>query len=147
MKVILKEDIEGLGKGGEIVTVKDGYARNYLIPRGLAVKATTKNLNQLRHEQEVIQRQIRKRLQHAYDLANRISETSVTIARLVGESEKLFGSVSAKDIEEALREEGIVIDKHTIMLEEPIKALGVYHVPIKLHTDIHAELKVWVVAK
>lgn len=147
MKVILKEEIKGVGKGGEIVTVKDGYGRNFLVPKGLAVAATEKNVNQVKHEQEIIKQKIRKQLKEAEEVAKRVSDVSLTIARLVGESERLFGAVTAKDIEEALREEGVVVEKRQILLEEPIKTLGVYHVPIKLHPDVACEVKVWVVAK
>ncbi len=147
MKVILKEDIKGLGSGGEIVNVKDGYGRNFLVPKGLAVAATEKNVNQVKHEQEIIKQKIRKQLKDAEEVAKRVSDVSLTIARLVGESERLFGAVTAKDIEEALREEGVVVEKRQILLEEPIKTLGVYHVPIKLHPDVACEVKVWVVAK
>jgi len=147
MKIILKEDVVNLGKGGQVVKVKDGYARNFLIPRNMAVQATTKNINQLTHEQTMIQQGLSKRLKAAETMAERLKEISVTISRLVGENERLFGSVTTKDIEEALREEGVVMEKHNILLGEPIKALGVYHVPVKVHSSVTAEVKVWVVAK
>jgi len=147
MKVILTQDMPNLGKGGEIVSVKDGYARNYLIPRGFATVATIKKMNQLRHQQQMIQAQIAKQLKGAQEIADRMKETSVTISRLVGEEERIFGSVTSKDIEEALREEGFVIDKRNIVVAEPIKQLGVYHVQVNLHPEITSEVKVWVVAK
>ncbi len=147
MRVILKKDIPELGAGGEIVEVKDGYARNYLIPRGLVQLATTRNVKQLKHDQEVIESKIKKDRATATDLATRIENISCTIAKRVGENDRLFGSVTSKEIEECLREEGLVIKKRHILLEQPIKELGVFEVPIKLHHDITPMLKVWVVAK
>ncbi len=147
MRVILKKDIPELGVGGEIVEVKDGYARNYLIPKGLVQLATTRNVKQLKHDQEVIESRIKKDRANATDLATRIENISCTIAKRVGENDRLFGSVTSKEIEECLREEGLVIKKQQILLEQPIKELGVFEVPIKLHHDITPMLKVWVVAK
>ncbi len=147
MKVILKEDIKGLGNGGELIEVKDGYARNYLIPQGLVLPATSKNIKQIEHDQAVIESRLKKLRVSAQSVAERIAATSCTIAKRVGENNRLFGSVTSKDIEEALREEGILISRKSIQLAEKIQALGVYEVPVKLHTDVVATLKVWVVAK
>ena len=147
MKVILKQSIKHLGKGGDLVEVKDGYARNYLIPQGLVVSATAKNVRGIEHERSVISTRLKNERQMAQDLSERISATSVTIAKHVGENNRLFGSVTSKDIEEALREEGLLINRKTIQLDEQIKELGVYDVTIKLHSDVGSKLKVWVVAK
>lgn len=145
MKVILMQDVDALGVLGDIVNVKDGYARNYLIPKKMALSATDENLRQLsqmRKRAEVLQSKARNA---AENLAQRISSTSLTLSRKAGESEKLFGSVTSMDIERALREEGFDVDRKNILLDEPIKSLGIYQVPIKLHPEVTTQLKVWVV--
>jgi len=147
MKVILKEDVPDLGSTGEVVTVKDGYARNYLIPQSLAVQASTKNIRQLDHQKKLIDAHKSRVRKDADIMAGDIEKISCTIPMLVGEQDKLFGSVTSKDIEEALSQEGINISRKRIILEEPIKSLGVYTVDVKLHTEVTAKLKVWVVAK
>jgi large subunit ribosomal protein L9 len=145
LKLILREDVENLGKSGEVVEVAGGYGRNYLLPRGLAVKASMKNLKDLEHQKRLIQVRMDKQKKEAEDLAGSLDGVSCTIARKTGEEEKLFGSVTSRDIEEALKEEGISIDRKRILLEEPIKKLGMYAVPVKLHTDVTGTIKVWVV--
>jgi len=145
MQVILREDVEKLGRAGDVLHVSNGYGRNYLIPKGLAIEATTKNIKALEHEKRLIENKKRKERIDAEALAKRISETSVTIPMQAGEEDKLFGSVTAMDITEALAKEGISIDKRNLLLEEPIKRLGIYTVNIKIHPDVIAELKVWVV--
>ncbi len=145
MKVILLEDIEGRGKAGDIIEVKNGYARNYLIPRKLAIPATGKNLAQLEHQRRLIQAKEAKRKKTAQALKEQIEKLSITIPCKVGESDKLFGSVTAKDIAQALKKEGIEVDKRWIKLDEPLKSLGVYNVPIHLDQNIEATLKVWLV--
>jgi len=147
MKVILREDIEKLGAAGELLSVKDGYARNFLIPRKLAVAATTKNLKVLEHHKRTIEAQRKKYEKTAQQLREKLENFSCTISKQVGESEKLYGSVTSLDIEKALRLEGFEIDKRKILLEEPIKNLGVYTVNIKLSKEVTAPLKVWVVEK
>ncbi len=147
MQVILIKNIKGLGKGGDVIRVKDGYARNYLIPQGFAAEASSINKKQMEHQKRQINEKILKETQDAKLIAERIANTSVTISRLVGENERLFGSVKEKDIQEVLREEGIMVQRSQIELEEPIKALGVYEVPVNLYNEINATLKVWVVAK
>ena len=147
MKVILKQDVKGLGKGGDLVTVKDGYARNYLIPQGLVIPATDKNVRRIDHERTLIANRLKKEQQQAMELSERIAVASCTIAKRVGENNRLFGSVTSKDIEEALREEGILVNRKAILLEEQIRELGVYEVGVRLHADVTATLKVWVVAK
>jgi large subunit ribosomal protein L9 len=124
MKIILKEDIKKIGKMGQIVDVADGYARNYLVPKGLAVEASTKNIRSLEHEKKIIQEKARKHKGSAQDLASRISALTLTIKAKAGEEEKLFGSVTTMDIAEALLAQGVEIEKKKIVLEEPIKRLG-----------------------
>ncbi len=145
MKLILREDVESLGKIGEIVEVAGGYGRNYLLPRGLAVKASSKNLKEQEHQKKLIQARMDRQKKDAQEMAGSLDSVSCTITRKTGEDERLYGSVTSRDIEEALREEGVSIDRKRIVLEEPIKKLGVYTVPVKLHTDVTGNIKVWVV--
>jgi len=145
VKLILREDVENLGKIGEIVEVAGGYGRNYLLPRGLAVKASSKNLKEQEHQKKLIQARMDRQKKDAQEMAGSLDSVSCTITRKTGEDEKLYGSVTSRDIEEALREEGVSIDRKRIVLEEPIKKLGVYTVPVKLHTDVTGSIKVWVV--
>lgn len=147
MKIILREDVPNLGVIGDIVTVKDGYARNYLIPNDMAVQANTKNLRQLEHQKKLIESHKSKIKQEAVQIAEDLEGVSCTIPMLVGEQDKLFGSVTAKDIEEALAQEGIKLSRKRIILDEPIKSLGVYTVGVRLHSEVTGKLKVWVVAK
>ena len=145
MKVILREDVENLGKTGEIVDIANGYGRNYLLPRGLAVQASTKNIRELEHQKKLIQALQEKKKLESEDVAKKLGSLSCTIARKVGEEDKLFGSVTARDIKDVLKEEGIEIERKRILLEEPIKKLGVYTVPVQLHPDVVGNVKVWVV--
>lgn len=145
MKVILREEVPSLGQIGDIVNVADGYARNYLIPKKLALPATRKNMKALEHERQILL-QKRERLKHrAETLAAKLSRVTCEIAKQVGEEGKIFGSVTAIDIANALEEKGIEIDKRKIVLESPIKHIGDYEVPIKLHPEVQAFLKVKVV--
>ena len=145
MKVILREDVKRLGSAGDVVEVKDGYARNYLVPRNLAVRADAGHMRQLEHEKKVLHEKREKMLKGARKLAETINKTSCTISVQAGEEDKLFGSVTSIDIAEALSKEGVEIDKKHIQLEEPIKSLGVFVVPIKITSEVEARLKVWVV--
>jgi len=145
VKLILREDVENLGKIGEVVEVAGGYGRNYLLPRGLAVKASTKNLKEQEHQKKLIQARMDRQKKDAQEMAGSLGSVSCTIARKTGEDEKLYGSVTSRDIEEALREEGVSIDRKRILLEEPLKKLGVYTVPVKLHAEVTGNIKVWVV--
>jgi len=145
MKVILKEDIKNLGEMGQIVKVADGYARNYLVPKGLAIEASTKNIKSLEHEVKILQERAKKLKNSAQDLSDRISALTLTITAKAGEEGKLFGSVTTMDITEALLREGFEIDKKKISLEEPIKRLGFYPVTIRLHPEISAQLTIQVV--
>jgi large subunit ribosomal protein L9 len=145
MKIILKEDIKKIGKMGQIVDVANGYARNYLVPKGLAVEASTKNIRSLEHEKKIIQEKAKKLKDSAQDIASRISSMTLTIKAKAGEEEKLFGSVTTMDIAEALLNEGLEIDKKKISLEEPIKRLGSYSVQIKLHSDVSVPLNIQII--
>ena len=147
MKVILHEDVPDLGNIGDLVVVNDGYARNYLIPKNIAVKANTKNLRALEHQKRLVERHKAKVQQTAAELAKTLDNISCTIPVLVGEQDKLFGSVTARDIEQALAAEGVKISKRQIELNEPIKTVGVYSVDVRLHQEVRGKLKVWVVAK
>ncbi len=147
MKIILRQDQEKLGKQGEVVEVTPGYARNFLLPQGLALEATPKKMRLFEEEKKVEAAQRKKEKEKIEELSRRMSETSCTIAVQTGEDEKLYGSVTSLDIAEALAREGMEIDRRKIILVEPIKALGIYHVPIKLHPEVTAEVKVWVVKK
>lgn len=145
MKIILTEDIEKLGGVGDVVTVKDGYARNFLIPRGLAKMATSSNLKIIEEEKKRLLRLKEKEKEEAEKLAKEISNTSCTVSVRAGQDDKLFGAVTAEAIARACEEGDIKIDKHKIQLEQPIKKLGVYQVPVKLHPEVTATLKLWVV--
>lgn len=149
MQIILREDVENLGRSGEVVTVRDGYARNYLVPRGLAILATTKQVSRLEHEKRQIVARASRLRKDAEAIAQRIEGVSVTISAAVGDEQKLYGSVTAASIEEALREQGVAISKRQITMPEgePIRALGMYTVDVKLEQKVSAKLKVWVVAK
>lgn len=149
MQVILREDVENLGRSGDVVTVRNGYARNYLVPRGFAVIATPRQVRRLEHERRQIMARADRLRRDAQSLANKIDALSVTIPAAVGEEQKLFGSVTAGDIEEALRAQGFELSRKQIAMPdgEPIKALGVYSIDVKLAQQVHAKLKVWVVAK
>ncbi|MDP6943305.1 MAG: 50S ribosomal protein L9 [Myxococcota bacterium] len=146
MELILRRDVPDLGEAGELVKVKAGYASNYLIPQGLAVRANARNKASLDHELRAIEARIARDRRSAEDAAGRLEGLSVTITRLVGEEDRIFGSVTTKDIAEALDAEGIAVDRRSILLDGPLKALGVYDVPIKLHRDVNVTIKVWVVA-
>lgn len=145
MKVILRQDFESLGKIGEVVTVKDGYARNYLIPRSIAYRATASSLHALEEEKKQHERQEQKKFKEAEKLGGELEKLSVTIPMKVGEDDRLFGSVTSQMIADALKEKGFTVDKRTIDLEEPIKTLGIFEVPVKLHSKVSAKAKVWVV--
>ena len=145
MKVVLKKTIDKLGNVGDVVTVADGYARNYLIPRDLATRADASKIKLIEHERRVIRAREEKAIKETQELARRIEDVSCTISAKAGEEDRLFGSVSGSDIALALDEAGVRIDKKNVQLEEPIKELGVYSVPIDLGRGITARLKVWVV--
>lgn len=144
MKVILKEDIPKLGRMGQTVDVARGYGRNYLIPQGKAIVATSKNLKSLEHERMLIQRKAELAHKEAEGLAEKISGLTLSLSRKVVEEDKLYGSVSVSDISQALQEAGVEIERKLIKLEEPIKNLGEFKVPIKVHDNVTAEVTVQV---
>ena len=145
IKLILKSDLKELGNSGDIVDVKDGYARNFLIPAGLALKYSESVVKVLEEEKKKEKIRLEKEKKQASLYQEKISKISCTIPVKVGEEGKLFGAVTSADIEEALKQEGIKIDKRKIELPEPIKVLGVYTVPVRLHPEVIANIKVWVV--
>ena len=145
MEVILRETIPSVGRAGEIVKVKNGYARNFLIPRGLAYQATT--ANKRRVEQEAVKRAQQQHAERsdADVLAAKLEELSIEFTVKTGEGDKLFGSITSADIAKQLADRGYQIDKRSIELEEPIKMIGIYKVPVRLHPEVHADVRVWVV--
>ncbi|MCG0314481.1 MAG: 50S ribosomal protein L9 [Calditerricola sp.] len=145
MKVIFLKDVKGQGKKGEVKTVSDGYARNYLIPRGLAVEATESNLKILEAQKRSEAKRKAQELAEAKALAEKLEKTTVTIAAKAGEGGRLFGAVTSKQIAEALAKQGLAVDKKKILLDEPIRALGTVRVPVKLHPDVTVQLAVTVV--
>jgi large subunit ribosomal protein L9 len=144
MKVILKEDIPKLGRMGQTVDVARGYGRNYLIPQGKAIVATSKNMKALEHERMLIQRKAELARKEAEGFAEKISGLTLSLSRKVVEEDKLYGSVSVSDISQALEEAGVEIERKLIKLEEPIKSLGEFKVPIKVHDNVTAEVTVQV---
>ena len=146
MQIILKDDVHNLGKSGELVSVKPGYGRNYLIPQGLAVLATAGNKALIEHEKAVISARNVKLQKDAQGVSDKLASVEVVIQRQAGEEDKIFGSVSSHDIAEALAEKGVKIDRKKIVLAEPIKTLGVHTIDVKLARDVVGKLKVWVVA-
>jgi len=146
MKVILIENVPSLGKTGDIVQVAEGYGRNFLIPKKKALEATAANLRHLDQQREVFLHKATKEKQSVSDLAAKLADLPCILARPAGESEKLFGSVTSMDLQEFLQEKGISLDRRKILLPQPIKTLGSYSVPLKLHPEITAQLKVTVVA-
>lgn len=145
MQVILRERLENLGGVGDVVNVKPGYARNYLLPRGLAYEATRGNVQRIERERE--QREVRaaETLQEARQQAARIEGASLTFHARAGQESRLFGSITSADIAEQMAEQGIEVDRRLIELDEPIKALGVFAVPVRLHAEVRPEIKVWVI--
>ncbi len=147
MKVILREDVSNLGKVGDVVEVKPGYGRNFLIPRKKAVLATEGNVRRIEHEKKVILARQAKLKAGAGELAKRLAAVEITIARKVGDQDKLYGSVTVSDIAEALSAMKLPIERRQIQLAEPLKALGTVEVPVKLHSEVVQPLKVTVVAE
>jgi large subunit ribosomal protein L9 len=146
MRVVLKDDISSLGKFGDVIQVATGYARNYLIPRGLAIEKTDGNLRAIEHQKEAWMRKAQKVKEDSDNLKNELETLILSFTRKTGEDEKLFGSVTSMDIAASLKENGFTIDRKKICLEEPIKNIGVYTVPVKLHQqEIIANLKISVV--
>jgi len=147
MQVILREDVDNLGKIGDLVKVKPGYARNFLVPSKKAIEATPKNMKAMEHAKKMVSDRVRTLKKSAAADADRIKSLAITIKAKVGEEGKLFGSVTSMDIASAMQAQGVAIDRRKILLEEPIKRLGEFTVPVKLHTDVVADLKVTVIAE
>lgn len=147
MKVILTKDVQGLGKSGEVISVSDGYARNFLFPKGLAQEATAENITQLKREKERTAQKEERLRRIAEERYRKIHGLTCEIRRRVGMQDKLYGSVNSKDIERALQSMGIEVDRKSILLEEPIKSLGEFPVKIRIHPGITAEIKVVVTAE
>jgi large subunit ribosomal protein L9 len=145
MKVILKDDVKNVGNMGDIVKVADGYARNYLVPRGLAVEASSKNVKSVEHEKRIIQEKGKKIKTSAQEFSDILSKVTLVMKANAGEEGKLFGSVTTMDIAEALKNEGFDIDKKKISLDEPIKRLGEHTVSVKIHPEITTNVTVQVV--
>jgi large subunit ribosomal protein L9 len=145
MEIILRQAVENLGKTGDVVNVKPGYARNYLLPHGLAYEATPGNLKRIQQERDRLEAAENERRGTAQGLAEKLEQVSLTFSARVGEEGKLFGSVTATDIAAQLEAQGFRVEKRQIDLHEPIKALGVYRVPIRLHADVKPEVRVWVI--
>ena len=145
MEIILRQAVENLGKPGDVVKVKAGYARNYLLPHGLAYEATPGNLKRIQQERDRLDAAENERRGAAQGIAEKLEQVSLTFSARVGEEGKLFGSVTAADVAQQLEAQGFHIEKRQIDLHEPIKALGVYRVPIRLHADVKPEVRVWVI--
>ncbi|HVA56548.1 MAG TPA: 50S ribosomal protein L9 [Gemmatimonadaceae bacterium] len=145
MQIILRQAIENLGKPGDVVTVRPGYARNFLLPRGLAYEATPGNLKRIAQERSRLEAAENERREAAQGVAGRLEQVSLTFSARVGEEGKLFGSVTAADIHHQLEAQGFKLERRQIDLHEPIKALGVYKVPVRLHADVKPEIRVWVI--
>ena len=145
MDVILLKDVDNLGTAGDVVKVKPGFARNYLVPQGIALRASKQNLAISEERKRVIRNRAGKAQKVYMILSNSITKTELTIEVQVGEEERMFGSVTSQDVHQALLDKGISVDRHAIQLEEPIKALGVYNVPVKVTPDLIPELKLYVI--
>ncbi|RJP18212.1 MAG: 50S ribosomal protein L9 [Candidatus Omnitrophota bacterium] len=145
MDIILRESVANLGEAGDLVDVKGGYARNYLIPQGLAYSAASANAAQINHKKRLLEDQRKRRIKTEQDLAKRLSEISINIPVRVGEEDRVFGSVTSQNIADSLAKKGYDVDRRKIVLDEPIRALGVYTVPVRFSGDISGNVKVWVV--
>ena len=147
MRVILREDLDKLGTAGEVVSVRDGYGRNYLLPRGLAMIATEKDVARFEHDKRVIAARAAKMSKELSAQAEKLNQVSVSITAATGEGDKLYGSITSRDITEALKAQGVIVDTKKLVLPEPIKTLGMTEVPLKLGPNVTATIKVWVVKK
>lgn len=147
MQVILTEDVQHVGKAGELVKVKAGFARNYLLPKKLAVSATDRNMKRVEHERAAIQKRVAVERAGAQEIVDKLNLITLQFERLVGEDDKLYGSVTSKEIAEQLKVAGVDIDHRRIQLTDAVRALGKYEVPVRVHTGMIATLKFWVVGK
>ena len=145
MDVILLKDYDGLGQAGDLVDVKPGFARNKLIPEGIALRASKKNLAIAEERKMVTQNRLKREDAANEDLLKKLSKTEITIEAQVGDEDKMFGSITTLDIHKALQEKGINVDRNSIKLDEPIKALGIYHVPISVSSNFEGDVKIYVI--
>ena len=145
MEIILINDYEGLGKAGELVNVKPGFARNRLIPQGFALRASTQNIASVEEKKKVIEKNKIRETASQEALLKQLSTAEITIEVQVGEEEKMFGSITSNDIQKSLEGKDILIDKNTILLDDPIKSLGIFHVPVRLSEDYQCDVKVYVI--
>ncbi|MBT3286090.1 MAG: 50S ribosomal protein L9 [Victivallales bacterium] len=145
VELILLEDVKDLGRIGDQVRVANGFARNFLLPRKLGIAVTKGNMRRLEARKLGLQQEHEERVAVAQALAEKIASTSVTITAEAGEEDKLYGSVTPQQVAEAMAEQGVTIDRHSVVLEEPIRQLGVYEVDVNLHSEVQAKVKVWVV--
>ena len=145
MEIILLKDVDTLGDSGDILIVKPGYARNYLFPRGLAVRSSKRNRALADEKKKAVKARATREAKAYEDLMNNLKKIEITIEVEVGGEDRLFGSVTSQNIHEALIEKGIEIDRHAILLEEPIKALGIYDIPVKITKGLNQEVKVYVI--
>ena len=145
MKIILISDYNGLGKAGDLLDVKPGFARNMLLPKGLALRASKKNIALIEEKRRVIENSKKRENASQQDLLNKLSKAEITIEAQVGEEDKMFGSITAIDIQKSLKDKGLVIDRNTIMLDSPIKSLGIFYVKVQLSKDNQCDVKVYVI--
>jgi len=145
MKVLLRQTLDSLGEAGKVVNVKDGYARNFLLPRGLAFEANARNMKFFEQEKQRLVSIKEKEKKTSEVLKTKMDGVSITATLPVGEDDRVFGSVTNQDVADLLAAKGFEIDKRRVLLEEPVKALGIYEVQVKLHTDVEATIKLWVV--
>ena len=146
MEVILKSDVDKIGKAGSVVEVKDGFARNFLLPNGLAIPCNSSNLKKIEDEKQKKVQDYEKTKKEAQGLQAKLAALSLTIP-VLAQDEKAYGSITINDIAQALKDEGFEIDKNCILLDEPIKSLGIYEVSIRLHSEVTAKVKIWIVKK
>ncbi len=145
MKIILISDYDGLGKAGDLIDVKPGFARNKLLPDGFALRASKKNIALIEERRKVVENTQKREDASQQDLLNKLSKTEITIEAQVGEEDKMFGSITSSDIQKSLEEKGVVIDRNAIILDSPIKALGIFHVKVQLSKDNECDVKVYVI--
>ena len=145
MKIILISDYDGLGKAGDLIDVKPGFARNKLLPDGIALRASKKNIALIEERRKVVENSKKREDASQQDLLSKLSKTEITIEAQVGEEDKMFGSITSSDIQKSLEEKGVVIDRNAIILDSPIKALGIFHVKVQLSKDNECDVKVYVI--
>ncbi|SNX53753.1 50S ribosomal protein L9 [Thermoanaerobacterium sp. RBIITD] len=147
MKVILKKDVKGIGKAGDVVNVSDGYGRNYLLPRGFAIDATQSNINILNEKKKAEEKKRQKEVENAQEIAKKLSQEAIQLKVKTGENGKLFGSITSKDIQDELNKRGYDIDKKKINLVEPIKTTGTFYADVKLYPGVQGKIKIDIVSE